>query len=62
MARYKQRLTIITTNVGISGWDKVLGDDVAASADRVCHHFHLDTITGRSYKLLDLPRDGSIKP
>ncbi len=62
MARYKQRSTIITTNVGISGWDKVLGDDVAASADRVCHHSHLDKIIDRSYKLLDLSRDGPIKP
>ena len=48
MARSKQRLTVITSNVGISGWGKVLGDDVAAGADRVCHHFHLDKITGRS--------------
>ena len=62
MARYKQRPTIITTNVGISGWDKVFGNDVAASADRVCHHFHLVKITGRSYRLKDLPRVGPIKP
>ena len=30
--RYEQRSTIITTNVGISGWGRVFGDDVAASA------------------------------
>lgn len=62
--RYEQRSTIITTNVGISGWGRVFGDDVVASAiaDRVCHHCHLVKITGRSYRLKDLPRDGPVKP
>lgn len=57
--RYEQRSTIITTNVGIGGWGKVLGDDVAASAiaDRVRHHCHVIKITGRSYRLKDLPRE-----
>lgn len=57
--RYEQRSTIITTNVGIGGWGKVFGDDVAASAiaDRVCHHCHVIKITGRSYRLKDLPRE-----
>ena len=50
--------------MGISGWGRVFGDDVAASAlaDRVCHHCHLVKITGRSYRLKDLPRDGPVKP
>ena len=41
--RCEQRSTIITANVGIGGWGKVFGDDVAASAiaDRVCHHCHV---------------------
>lgn len=57
--RYEQRSTIITTNVGIGGWAKVFGDEVAASAiaDRVCHHCSLIKITGRSYRLKDLPAD-----
>lgn len=57
--RYEQRSTIITTNVGIGGWAKVFGDEVAASAiaDRVCHHCHVIKITGRSYRLKDLPAD-----
>ena len=57
--RYEQRSTIITTNVGIGGWANVFGDDVAASAiaDRVCHHCTLVKITGRSYRLKDLPAD-----
>lgn len=55
--RYEQRSTVITTNVGVGGWAKVFGDEVAASAiaDRVCHHCHLVKITGRSYRLKDLP-------
>ena len=58
-ARYEQRSTVITTNVGIGGWAKVFGDEVAASAiaDRVCHHCHVIKITGRSYRLKDLPAD-----
>lgn len=57
--RYEQRSTIITTNVGISGWGRVFGDDVAASAiaDRVCHHCHVIRIAGRSYRLKDLPQE-----
>jgi len=57
--RYEQRSTIVTTNVGIGGWAGVFGDEVAASAiaDRLCHHCTLVKITGRSYRLKDLPAD-----
>lgn len=57
--RYEQRSTIITTNVGIGGWANVFGDDVAASAiaDRVCHHCTMVKITGRSYRLKDVPSE-----
>lgn len=57
--RYEQRSTVITTNVGIGGWAKVFGDEVTAGAiaDRVCHHCTLLKITGRSYRLKDLPAD-----
>lgn len=57
--RYEQRSTIITTNVGIGGWGSVFGDEVAASAiaDRVCHHCSMVKITGRSYRLKDLPAE-----
>ena len=66
LTRYEQRSTIITADVGIGGWGRVFGDDVAASAiaDRVCHHCHhchLVKIAGRSYRLKDLPRDGPVK-
>lgn len=56
-SRYERRSTIITTNAGIGSWGKVLGDAVKASAiaDRVCHHCTMIKITGRSYRLKDLP-------
>ena len=58
-ARYEQRSIIMTTNVGIGGWGKVFGDEVAASAiaDRICHHSKIIKITGRSYRLKDLPME-----
>lgn len=61
--RYEQRSTIITTNVGIGGWAKIFGDEVAASAiaDRVCHHCSMIKITGRSYRLKDLPAENRRK-
>lgn len=57
--RYEQRSTVVTTNVGIGGWASVFKDEVAASAiaDRICHHCHLIKITGRSYRLKDLPQE-----
>ena len=57
--RYEKRSTVITTNVGIGGWANVFGDDVAASAiaDRVCHHCTPVKITGRPYRLKDLPAE-----
>lgn len=61
--RYEQRSTMIATNVGIGGWAKVFGDEVAASAiaDRICHHCHIVRITGRSYRLKDVPVERKIK-
>lgn len=61
--RYERRSTMITTNVGIGGWAKVFGDEVAASAiaDRICHHCHIVRITGRSYRLKDIPVERKMK-
>ncbi len=55
--RYEQRSTIIAANVGIGGWAKAFGDEVAASAiaDRICHRCQIVRITGRSYRLKDVP-------
>ncbi len=33
----------------------------SAGSDRVCHHCHQVKITGGSYRLKDLPRDGPVK-
>lgn len=56
-ARYERRSTIITTNVPLGGWAAVLGDPVKANAitDRLCHHCTHIKITGRSYRMKDLP-------
>lgn len=53
------RSTIVTTNVPVGGWGEVFGDKVTASAiaDRLCHHCAVVKITGRSYRLKDLPAD-----
>lgn len=45
--------------MGIGGWAKAFGNEVAVSviADRVCHHCSMINITSRSYKLKDLPTE-----
>lgn len=50
--RYEKKSTIITTNVGFSGWGDLFGDDVTANAilDRILHHCHVVTINGPSYR------------
>lgn len=57
--RHGRRSTVVTTNVGIGGRAGVFGGEVAASAiaDRVCHHCTMIKMTGRSYRLKDLPAD-----
>lgn len=53
--RYETKSTIFTTNISFNNWDKVFKDTMIASAilDRVLHHAHVVTITGRSYRLKD---------
>ena len=53
--RYEKRSTILTTNINFSEWDEVFCDAVMANAilDRVLHHAHVVTITGKSYRLKD---------
>ena len=59
--RYERRSTIVTTNVGIGMWADVFGDAVtaAAIADRLCHHCSVIRITGRSYRMKDLPTEAA---
>lgn len=51
--RYEKRSTIITTNIGFDQWDQIFGDAIIANAilDRILHHAHIVTITGRSYRM-----------
>ena len=55
-----RRSTIVTTNVPVGRWGDVFGSNVTASAiaDRLCHHCALIRITGRSYRLKDVPIGG----
>ena len=53
--RYEKKSSILTTNINFSDWDSVFYDVVVANAilDRVLHHAHVITISGRSYRLKD---------
>lgn len=53
--RYERKSTILTTNIHFSEWDDVFCDAVMANAilDRILHHAHVITITGKSYRLKD---------
>ena len=55
--RYEKRSTIITTNINFNSWDDVFFDPVIANAilDRVLHHAHVVNITGKSYRLKNIP-------
>lgn len=51
--RYEEKSTIITTNINFSKWDEIFKDTTIANAilDRVLHHAHIVSITGKSYRL-----------
>jgi len=51
--RYEKKSTILTTNINFNNWDEVFYDAVIASAilDRILHHAHVVSITGKSYRL-----------
>lgn len=53
--RYEKRSTILTTNITFNSWDDVFYDAVIANAilDRILHHAHVVSITGKSYRLKD---------
>ena len=53
--RYEKKSTILTTNISFDKWDKVFYDAVVANAilDRILHHSHVITISGKSYRLKD---------
>jgi len=53
--RYEKKSTILTTNISFNNWDEIFYDAVIASAilDRILHHAHVVTISGKSYRLKD---------
>ena len=57
--RYEKRSTIITTNINFSSWGDVFKDPTIANAilDRILHHSHIVSITGKSYRLKDYYED-----
>lgn len=53
--RYEKKSTILTTNISFNNWDEVFYDAVIANAilDRILHHAHIISISGKSYRLKD---------
>ncbi|QXM06169.1 IS21-like element helper ATPase IstB [Crassaminicella indica] len=53
--RYEKKSTILTTNINFNNWDEVFYDAIIASAilDRILHHAHIISISGKSYRLKD---------
>ena len=59
--RYEKNSTIITTNRPFSKWGELFGDNMIANAilDRLLHHSHVISITGKSYRTKDILADTS---
>ncbi len=57
MRRYENRSTIMTSNRPLEEWGKLLNDVPTAGAilDRFLHHAQVIAITGRSYRVKDVP-------
>ena len=53
--RYEKKSTIITTNINFNSWDDIFYDAVVANAilNRILHHSHVISISGKSYRLKD---------
>ena len=54
--RYEKNSTIITTNKPFSKWGELFGDNMIANAilDRLLHHSHVISISGKSYRTKDI--------
>lgn len=59
--RYEKNSTIITTNKSFSKWGELFGDNMIANAilDRLLHHSHVISITGKSYRTKDILAESS---
>ncbi len=53
--RYEKKSTVLTTNINFNNWDSIFYDAIVANAilDRILHHAHVITISGKSYRLKD---------
>jgi DNA replication protein DnaC len=53
--RYEKKSTILTTNINFNNWDEIFYDAIIANAilDRILHHAHVVSISGKSYRLKD---------
>lgn len=51
--RYEKKSTLLTTNINFNSWDDIFYDAIIANAilDRILHHAHVVSITGKSYRL-----------
>jgi DNA replication protein DnaC len=59
--RYERGVTIVTSNLNFSQWEKSLGGDQALTSallDRLLHHSHVIPIKGESYLLKDKKKSG----
>jgi DNA replication protein DnaC len=57
MRRYENRSTVMTSNRPLEEWGKLLNDVPTAGAilDRFLHHAQVIAITGKSYRVKDVP-------
>lgn len=61
--RYEKHSTIITTNKPFSKWGELFGEPMIANAilDRLLHHSHIISISGKSYRTKDILNDSESK-
>jgi DNA replication protein DnaC len=61
--RYEKGSLIVTSNRALDEWPELWGDALVASAamDRMVHHAHVITITGKSYRARNVASSGDLK-
>jgi len=61
--RYEKGSLIVTSNRALDEWAELWGDALVASAalDRMVHHAHVITITGKSYRARNVSTSGDLR-